>query len=247
MKSTQNKIQIIPAIDIIGGKCVRLMQGDYSRLTSYDEYSPVEMAKRMAAAGVKRIHLVDLEGAKCGEPRNLDTLRQISTLGLLEVEWGGGIKTSDHLVKAMEDGADHVIVGSVAAKNPLLMEQWLNQFGGSKIILGADVRDGKVAVSGWLESTGLTIDDLIGRFLPLGLKECIVTDISCDGMLKGPATRMYTALSERYPQVVFTVSGGISGMNDIRELAACGLKRVIVGKAIYEGKITFEEISEYAG
>lgn len=237
-------IEIIPAIDIIDGRCVRLSQGDYDRKTIYDA-SPLSMAREYAAIGVRRLHLVDLDGAKSGEPRNLDVLREIAKENLLKIEWGGGIKSRDALLKVFEAGADYAIVGSVAVKKPELMEQWLSEFGGEKIILGADVRDGKVAVNGWLEDSPLTIDDLILRFRPYGLKEVIVTDISKDGMLSGPSTELYAALERKYPDIIFTVSGGISSIADIREMDVIGLPRVIVGKAIYEGRISLHDIEDY--
>lgn len=237
-------IEIIPAIDIIDGKCVRLSQGDYGRQTTYS-YSPVDMARQYAAAGVKRLHLVDLEGAKEGKPCNLDSLREIAALNLLDIEWGGGIKERQHLDAVFEAGAGHAIIGSLAVKKPELMEEWLKEFGGEKIILGADLRDGKVAVSGWLEDSSLSIDDLLHRFIPFGLKEAIVTDISKDGMLQGPSNQLYVDLAKRYPEITFTVSGGISSIDDIRSLDSLSLPRVIVGKAIYEGRIALSDLKEF--
>lgn len=234
-------IQIIPAIDIINGECVRLSQGDYGRKTVYTA-SPLEMARTYAAHGIKRIHLVDLDGAKSGKPCNLPTLREIASLGALDIEWGGGIKNRRHLEEVLKAEAGHAIIGSLAVKQPELMEEWLKEFGGERIVLGADLRDGKVSVSGWLEDSDLTIDDLLERFIPFGLKEAIVTDISKDGMLQGPSTQLYLDLKRRYPEVTFTVSGGISSIDDIKELDRLGLPRVIVGKAIYEGKISLEEL-----
>lgn len=229
-------IEIIPAIDIINGKCVRLSQGDYEQKTEY-AISPVEMARQYADVGVRRLHLVDLDGAKASRPCNLDSLREIASLGLLDIEWGGGIKSRQHLEEVFEAGAGHAIIGSLAVKQPELMEQWLKEFGGEKIILGADLRDGKVSVSGWLEDSELTIDEIISRFLPYGLKEVIVTDISKDGMLQGPNTQLYVDLANRFPEIIFTVSGGISSIEDIDTLDSHGLPRVIVGKAIYENRI----------
>lgn len=237
-------IEIIPAIDIIDGKCVRLSQGDYAKKTEYST-SPVEMARHYSAAGVKRLHLVDLDGAKASHPCNLEVLRKIASLNLLAIEWGGGIKSREHLEAVFDAGADYAIIGSLAVKQPELMEGWLKEFGGEKIILGADLRDGKVAVSGWLEDSELTIDDIISRFLPFGLKEVIVTDISKDGMLQGPNIKLYEDLAAQFPEIIFTVSGGISSMDDIHKLDVLDLPRVIVGKAIYEGHITLQEISQY--
>lgn len=239
-------IEIIPAIDIIDGRCVRLSQGDYSRSKVYDS-TPAEMARIYAAAGVGRIHLVDLDGAKAGYPCNLDCLKGLASLKGVSLEWGGGIKDDSALEAVFSAGAAHAVVGSVAVKNPGLMRRWLERYGGERIILGADVREGKVAVSGWLEDSSLSIDDLIGSFLPYGLKECIVTDISRDGMLEGPSFELYESLSEKWPGVIFTVSGGISSMEDVRRLDGLGLPRVIVGKAIYEGVVSLEDIRLYHG
>lgn len=237
-------IQIIPAIDIIGGKCVRLSQGDYNRQTTYAA-TPVDMAKAYADAGITRIHLVDLDGAKAGRPCNLRVLEEIASSGFPEIEWGGGIKDRKGLEDVLDAGAGHAIIGSLAVKQPQLFEEWLGEFGGGKIILGADLRNGKVSVSGWLEDSPLTIHDLMGRFLPHGLTEVITTDISKDGMLSGPSTEMYLDLMKRYPGVTFTVSGGISSMEDIESLDRLGLPRVIVGKAIYEGRVTLRDIAAF--
>lgn len=238
-------IEILPAIDIINGECVRLSQGDYSRKTTYAA-TPVEMARLYAGAGIKRLHLVDLDGAKTGQPCNLHVLRDIAAEGLLKIEWGGGVKSREGLEAAFEAGADFVIIGSLAVRNPKLMEEWLNEFGGNRIILGADVRAGKVSVNGWQEDSSLSIEELIERFIPYGLKEVICTDISRDGMLQGPSDTLYTNLAAAYPQLTFTVSGGISSMEDIRRLDRLGLPRVIVGKAIYENQISLDEIRNFS-
>lgn len=234
-------MKIIPAIDIIEGQCVRLSRGDYNQKTTYAA-TPVEMAKLYEEVGIKRIHVVDLDGAKAGHPCNLESLREIAGSTSLDIEWGGGIKCREHLEAVIDAGADHVIIGSLAVKQPVLMEEWLIEFGGDRIILGADLRDGMVSVGGWLEDSSFTIDDLLERFLPYGLKEAIVTDISKDGMLQGPSTELYVDLAKRYPKIDFTVSGGISSMEDIKELKNHGLDRVIVGKAIYEGRIKLNEL-----
>lgn len=234
-------MKIIPAIDIIEGQCVRLSRGDYNQKTTYAA-TPVEMAKLYEEVGIKRIHVVDLDGAKAGHPCNLESLREVAGSTSLDIEWGGGIKCREHLEAVIDAGADHVIIGSLAVKQPVLMEEWLIEFGGDRIILGADLRDGMVSVGGWLEDSSFTIDDLLERFLPYGLKEAIVTDISKDGMLQGPSTELYVDLAKRYPIIDFTVSGGISSMEDIKRLKNHGLDRVIVGKAIYEGRIKLNEL-----
>ena len=234
-------IQIIPAIDLMDGRCVRLTKGDYGQKKVYDGV-PADLARQYADAGVQRIHLVDLDGAKAGEPRNLKVLETIASAVSCELEWGGGIANSEALESVFAAGATHAIAGSVAALKPELFEQWLSRYGG-RIILGADVRDGRIAVKGWLEEAPLSIEDLVQRFLPLGLVECIVTDISRDGMLSGPSTALYQHLQSAFPSLSFTVSGGISSMEDIRALDAVGLKKAIVGKAFYEERITLKDIA----
>jgi len=233
-------IRIVPAIDLIDGRCVRLVRGDYGQKKVYDG-SPADVARSYADCGVERIHLVDLDGAKAGSPQNLRTLEAIAAAVDCELEWGGGISSAEALEQVFSAGASHAIVGSVAALHPELFEDWLGRFG-ARMILGADVRDGRIAVKGWQESAPLGIEDLAGRFLPLGLRECIVTEISRDGMLQGPASALYVQLQEAFPTLDFTVSGGISGMDDIRALDALGLRRVIVGKALYENRIALEDI-----
>lgn len=232
---------ILPAIDIIGGRCVRLSQGDYNQQTQY-EATPVDMVKQYVAHGFKRIHVVDLDGAKASSPQNLDTLSELAAVPGAEIEWGGGIKSVEALGAVLDAGAKYVVVGSVAAKQPELFEQWLRMFGPERIVLGADVREGRVAVNGWQEDMDVTIDDLVDRFLKYGLSQVICTEISRDGMLQGPATELYVRLQKKYPEVDFTVSGGISSMADIHALKAAHLRRVIVGKAIYEGRITLDEL-----
>lgn len=234
-------IQIIPAIDIIEGRCVRLTQGDYSSVKHYDA-SPVDAARRFADCGVRRIHLVDLEGAKAGAPRNLATLEAIASAVSCELEWGGGIATGRDLQNCFDSGAAYIVLGSVAALRPDVFFQWLSRFG-AKIILGADVREGKVAVRGWTEDAPLALDDLLLRFARQEGKEAIVTDISRDGLLQGPSFALYTSLIHRFPNLSFTASGGVSSMEDIRALDKAGVPKVIVGKAIYENRISLKDIA----
>lgn len=238
-------IKIVPAVDIIDGRCVRLTKGDYGTKKVYDS-SPVDMAMRYEDAGVTRIHLVDLDGAKASEPRNLRTLEAIASKVSLEIEWGGGISGSGALGSVFDAGATGAIIGTLAVKNPELFGEWLGKYGPDKMILGADVREGKVAVKGWLEDSLLTIDALMEMFVPKGLREVICTDISKDGMLGGPAFELYGRLMADFPSQVFTVSGGISSMADIEKLSDMGLPKVIVGKAIYENRITLEEIEKWS-
>lgn len=239
-----SRVEIIPAIDIIEGRCVRLSQGDYAQTKVYDA-SPVDMAKRYADCGVKRIHVVDLDGAKSSSPRNLKTLEKMAVGADVEIEWGGGIKSEESLRALFDYGATYAIVGSVAAQNQMLFAEWLARYGGERMVLGADVRGGKVAVNGWQQEVELTIDDLVGEFLPMGLSQVICTDISRDGMLQGPSFELYTRLQEQYGAVDFTVSGGISAMKDIEECDRLGLRKVIVGKAIYENRITLKDIERW--
>jgi phosphoribosylformimino-5-aminoimidazole carboxamide ribotide isomerase len=234
-------IEIIPAIDIIGGKCTRLSQGDYATQKDYGG-DPAEWARAYADCGVRRLHLVDLEGAKASAPRNLKTLETIASLGLMTLEWGGGIKDDDALASVWNAGADEAIIGSIAARDPERMLRWLSAFGG-RIILGADARDGKVAVSGWLEDSGIGLEDLIGRFVPAGLERAIVTDISRDGMLQGPSFDLYQGLQEHFPGLKVIVSGGVSSLADVRRADEMGLPGIIVGKAIYENRITLKELA----
>ena len=236
-------IQIIPAIDLIEGRCVRLTQGDYGQKKIYDG-EPADLARQYADTGVQRIHLVDLDGAKAGEPRNLKVLEAISAAVSCELEWGGGIGSSEALQAVFAAGATHAIAGSVAALRPEVFESWLSRYG-ARMVLGADVRDGRIAVKGWLEEAPLTIEELVQRFLPMGLRECIVTDISRDGMLQGPSSELYRRLQSAFPQLSFTVSGGISSMEDIRQLDEMGLGKVIVGKALYEQRITLKDLKEW--
>ena len=236
-------ITIIPAIDMIGGACVRLTQGDYDRQTTYYK-DPLEIAKRYEDIGVRRLHLVDLDGAKESHPApvNLKALGRIAVKTSLDIQYGGGIKSDKALREVYDSGANRAICGSIAVKEPEAFTDWLKQFGPERIILGADIKDEKVAIHGWLESSELSVDDLIDRFLPAGLSQAICTDISKDGMLTGPNFGLYTRLQGKYDSVDITVSGGISSVDDLYKLNELELRSVVVGKAIYEGRITFEEL-----
>ncbi len=233
-------IEIIPAIDIIDGRCTRLSQGDYATQKNYGG-DPVEWARAYAGCGVRRLHLVDLDGARSSCPKNLRTLERIASLGLLQLEWGGGIKDDAALASVRDAGADWMIVGSVAALHPERMKAWLAAWG-ERIILGADVRNGKVAVKGWLEDSAVKPETLIADFLPLGLAQAIVTDIARDGMLQGPSFQLYQSLKERFPSLRIIVSGGVSSLGDIRRADVLGLSGIIVGKALYEQRITLEQL-----
>ena len=234
-------INVIPAIDLIDGKCVRLTKGDYNQKKQYDA-SPLDMALRYQDIGIRRLHVVDLDGAKSSSPKNLHVLEEIAIRTSLEIEWGGGIKSDQALYDAYNAGADYLIIGSVAVSKPDLFARWLDEYGGGRLILGADVNDGRVAINGWLEKSGQTIDALIDRFVPNGLREVICTDIAKDGMLQGPTFDLYARLQAKYPEQDIIVSGGISALSDIQRLNEMNLRHVIVGKAIYEGRITLEEL-----
>lgn len=245
---------------MIEGQCVRLTQGDYAKMKIY--YKDVlEAAKRLEDCGLQRLHMVDLEGAKSHEPKNLRALERVVTHTSMQVQYGGGIKDAEALRSVFDAGASRAICGSVAVSQPELFAQWLEEFGPDRIILGADVRGGKVAVKGWLEDSAVTIDDLLQRFNPRGetaghsgatvpgsyaarIARAICTDIARDGMLCGPSVDFYTDLQSRYPEIEMIVSGGISCLDDIKRLDEAGLRSVIVGKAIYEGKITFKELQQ---
>ena len=237
-------IEIIPAIDIISGRCVRLSQGEYSSAKQYDAL-PVEVAQEYEAAGVRRLHIVDLDGAKNSEPCNLAVLEQIRRATLLDIEWGGGVKSREALAQVLDAGADRVICGSIAVSHPDDFRGWIEEFGADKMILGADVRNGKVAINGWLEDSQVGLEEIIEQFLPAGLNQVICTDISRDGMLAGVDCDFYTRLQTTYPSVDMIVSGGISSVADIEELDRMGLRAVIVGKALYEGRVTLKELEKW--
>lgn len=236
-------IEIIPAIDIIDGRCVRLSQGDYNCQRCYSD-NPVEVAQSYERIGLKRLHLVDLDGAKAASPVNLDVLCRIAGATRMDIEFGGGIKNEDSLQKVFDAGASRAICGSVAVVSPDKVRSWFGRFGGERIVLGVDLRNGKVATHGWLRESELTAEALIDSFVPYGLRQVICTDISRDGMLSGPSFELYRRLQTAYPDIEITVSGGIGSMDDIYRLDQMGLRSVIVGKALYEGHITLEQIEE---
>ncbi len=236
-------ITIIPAIDIIGGECVRLTRGDYSLKSSYYK-DPLEVALRYEDCGLKRLHLVDLDGAKQKQPINLRTLERIATKSNFDIQFGGGVKNPSALRDIFNAGASRAICGSVAVTEPSLFEEWLEQFGANRIILGADTKGGKVAINGWLESSEVGVEQIIERFAKGGLSQVICTDIAKDGMLQGPSTELYIELQSRFPEIDITVSGGVSNFDDIEQLDKHNLRSVIVGKAIYEGHITFEQLKQ---
>lgn len=237
-------ITIIPAIDLIDGSCVRLTQGDYDRKTTYYK-DPLDVARRYEDCGIKRLHLVDLDGAKASHPVNLKVLERLATSTSLQIQYGGGIKSSDALEEVFAAGATRAICGSIAVKQPESFREWLAKFGPKRMVLGADTRDGRIAINGWLEAAQMGVEELIESFRSAGLSQVICTDIAKDGMLSGPSVPLYVKLQKLFPEIEITVSGGISSWNDIEDLDHNGLQSVIVGKAIYEGRITFEQLAQY--
>ena len=237
-------MEIVPAIDMIEGRCVRLSQGDFNKSKEYDA-SPLEMAKRYEGVGVRRLHLVDLDGARAGVPQNLRNLEQIASATSLQVEWGGGVRSRESIASVLNAGAAGVICGSLALQEPRLFSAFLKEYGEERIILGADISGGKIATKGWLEISSTTIEEVIELFLKDGLKRVICTDISKDGMLQGPAVELYSALMERFPTMHLTASGGVGSMADLENLEAAGVPAAIVGKAIFEERITLKEIERW--
>lgn len=239
---------IIPAIDIIDGKCVRLEQGMYHKKTEY--YSdPLEVARMFEDAGIKKLHLVDLDGAKASKVVNWKTLQRIAAATSLTIDFGGGIKRLEDLEIVFENGATQATIGSVAAEKPDLFHEWLEKFGPEKLILGADLNQGKVATRGWLETSGYDWQQFLELHLNHGAKYVVCTDIAKDGMLQGPAVKLYRAVLKRFPDINLVASGGVSSMEDLEELKATGCYGAIVGKAIYEKKIELKELQHfiYAG
>lgn len=227
---------IIPAIDIINGKCVRLTKGDYAQKIIYND-SPVEVAKQFEDAGITRLHIVDLDGAKAGSIINLKVLEDIATATGLVIDFGGGVKTITDVSNIFNAGAAIVTIGSLAVKRPELLEEWLMEFGTDKFLIGADVLDGKIKISGWLEDGGINIFDFIGKMLGLGVTNIFCTDISKDGAMEGPSPELYKRIMEEHPEVNLIASGGVSNIDDVILLKEIGCKGAIIGKAIYEGKV----------
>jgi phosphoribosylformimino-5-aminoimidazole carboxamide ribotide isomerase len=235
---------IIPAIDLIGGKCVRLSQGDYSSKKEYHDY-PLEMAKRFEGVGIQRLHLVDLDGAKAKKIVNADVLQRICAGTSLQVDFGGGIQADEELVKAFSLGAKQVTGGSIAVKNRELFESWIAKYGSEKIILGADAKDRKIAVGGWEETTSVDLIPFIKDYVSKGIRYVICTDVAKDGLLQGPSTELYQEILQEIPGVKLIASGGVSSVKDLEELEKIGVYGTIVGKAYYEGRVTLEELAAF--
>ena len=234
-------MQIIPAIDIIDGKCVRLTQGDYTQKKIYNE-RPLEVAMQFEDAGLKRLHLVDLDGAKAGSVKNWKVLELLAGKTNLIIDFGGGIKTSKDVDIVLESGAAMATVGSVAVKNEKDFLGWITQYGADKFLLGADVKDEKIAVGGWLETTDIWVYDFIRKYMDQGIKQVFCTDVSKDGKLEGPSLSLYQDIITEFPKLEFIASGGVSSVQDLEDLKSIGCSGAIVGKAIYEGRINIKDL-----
>ncbi len=237
-------MQIIPAIDLIGGKCVRLSQGDYSSKKEYHD-DPLEMARRFEDAGIQRLHLVDLDGAKAKKIVNADVLGQICQHTSLQVDFGGGIQADEEIEKAFSLGAKQVTGGSIAVKNAALFRSWIKRFGSEKIILGADAKNRMIAVGGWEETTKVDLIPFIKDYVAQGVSYVICTDVAKDGLLQGPSIDLYKEILEEIPGVKLIASGGVSSVKDLEELEKIGVYGTIVGKAYYEGRVSLEELAAF--
>lgn len=237
-------IEIIPAIDVIDGKCVRLSQGDYGSKKVYNE-SPVEVAKEFEANGIHRLHVVDLDGAASHHVVNYRVLEQIATRTSLIIDFGGGVKSDEDLIIAFENGAQMVTGGSIAVKNPELFCRWVENYGSKRIILGADVKDRKIAVNGWKDESTCELFPFLQEYVEKGIEKVICTDISCDGMLEGPSIELYKEILEKHPTLYLIASGGVSSIDDIHKLNEAGIPAVIFGKALYEGRFTLRDLQVF--
>ena len=237
-------MKIIPAIDIINGQCVRLSEGDYSTKQVY-YVNPLDAAKQFEDAGLEYLHLVDLDGAKAREVKNWDVLKSITANTSLKVDFSGGIKTSEAVERAFDLGVNQVTIGSLAAKNPELFISWIEKFGGDKIILGADVKEEFIATGGWLETTNKHIIDYLAFYIEKGITNVLCTDISKDGMLQGPSIDLYKKILAQFPDLNLIASGGVSGVQDLKDLVEINCGAVVIGKAIYENRIALDELKQF--
>lgn len=237
-------IDIIPAIDVIDGKCVRLTKGDYNLKTVYAD-NPLDVARMMEDAGCKRLHLVDLDGAKSSHIVNYHVLERIANGTNLVIDFGGGLKSDEDLRIAFENGASMITGGSIAVKEPEIFQGWINQYGSDKIILGADTRNGKISTSGWIDDSNHDIIPFVKDYMTKGINKVISTDINVDGMLSGPSINLYKEMLAEMPNLYLIASGGVSAMHDIEALEAAGVPAVIVGKAIYENRISLKELEQF--
>lgn len=234
-------IELIPAIDLIDGKCVRLTKGDYNQKKVYNE-NPVEIAKGFEEIGFKRLHVVDLDGARSKHIVNVDVLKAITTETNLIVDFGGGIKSEEDIEKAFANGASMVTIGSIAVTQPELFLKWLDQYGAEKLILGADVKNGMISINGWKEDSAEQLLPFLKKYIDHGVKNVLCTEISKDGTLQGPALQLYQEIMAAYPQLHLIASGGVSSNEDIIALDQAGIPAVVFGKAFYEGKINIPEL-----
>ncbi|MBR0274458.1 MAG: 1-(5-phosphoribosyl)-5-[Bacteroidaceae bacterium] len=232
---------LIPAIDIINGRCVRLTKGDYATEKVYAD-DPVEVARQMEVLGFRRLHVVDLDGARSKHVVNLDVLQRITRETRLVVDFGGGVKTEEDMRKVLDAGAQMVTVGSIAVTAPEKVMQWLQAFGADRIVLGADVKNGRISINGWKEESALELLPFLDSYMRQGIRHVLCTDISKDGMLQGPATPLYQTIMQAHPDCQLIASGGVSSIEDIRALSAAGIPAVVFGKAIYEGRINLQEL-----
>ena len=237
-------IEIIPAIDIIEGKCVRLTKGDYDTKKVYDD-DPVEVAKQFEANGIRRLHVADLDGAKSQHVVNYRVIERIADHTSLVIDFGGGIKTDEDLDIAFASGASLVTIGSIAVKNPALFDAWVERFSPQKVILGADVKNGLISISGWKEEASEKLMPFLKKHTEKGIENVLCTDISKDGMLEGPAIELYRDIMAEFPDMHLIASGGVSCIEDIQALNAAGIPAVVFGKAFYEGKITMEDLASF--
>ena len=237
-------IKLIPAIDIIDGRCVRLTKGNYNEKTIYHE-NPVDVAKEFEQLGLTRLHLVDLDGAKSDHVVNIDVLKAISTQTNLHVDFSGGIKSDNDIKDVFNNGANMVTIGSVAVNNPDLFNKWIQEYGSQKIILGADVKNGSIAINGWKDETKKNIYSFLEHYISLGIINILCTDITKDGTLSGPAYNLYTEILRRFPGINLIASGGVSSNEDIIKLDKLGVKAVVFGKAYYEHKIDIKTLMQY--
>jgi phosphoribosylformimino-5-aminoimidazole carboxamide ribotide isomerase len=238
------RCRIVPAIDLINGRCVRLRQGSFDQTEVVGE-DPVSVAKTFAQQGFRRLHLVDLDGARAGSPQHLTLVRTIRDATGLSIDFSGGLRSMDDVTRALESGAQHVVIGSAAVVNPEEVLRWISIFGGESIIIGLDVLDGEVRIKGWEEGSSLSLASVIERFNGSDLRRLMSTDISRDGMLQGAAVEMYQALCRDYPRFEIIASGGVSSAEDVQRLAASGVSEIIVGKALYAGTLALSEVQEF--
>lgn len=236
-------MEIIPAIDIIEGKCVRLTQGDYSQKKVYNE-NPLEVAKEFEDAGLKRLHLVDLDGAKLGKVKNWKVLESLAGKTSLVIDFGGGVKAEKDAQIIFDSGAAMITIGSMAVKDEETFVSWLKKYGAEKFLLGADVKDEKIAVHGWLETTNVWIYDFIRKYIEHGVQQIFCTDVAKDGALQGPSIELYKNIIQKFPELHFIASGGVSNIDDVYQLEEINCKGVIIGKAIYEGRIKLSELKK---